>query len=524
VKDKVMNFNFSEPMFRHAQSDGTRLALSVGDQNVSYSELAVLAQRTAAWLNRDPARPRGFVAILASRSVEAYVGVLGTGWAGDAYVPINPKLPPDRIATLLGIIQPVALITDEGGRKALTGRAFEAAPAMVLNSFDDLPAHDPQDRPRQMEAEDRAYMIFTSGSTGTPKGVVVPLRAIYALVAGMQEIYGFGPHDRFSKAYNLSFDGSIHDMFTCWNAGASLHPVPARQLMAPAKFIQEKQLTMWASVPSTAVFLERMKMLQPGAFPSLRYTIFSGEPLPLRSALAWQKAAPNSVVDNICGHTECCCFSTLERLSDPPNVTPKLGLVAVGKPLPGFEAAVFDQDCKPLPPGQEGELALTGPQVAQGYFQDPERTAARFPSIDGRVWYRTGDLVVVDELGSLHHLGRIDNQVKVLGHRIELGEVESHLAAVCGTDAVAAVAWPVQHGSARGIAAFHCAEGLSAQEIRDKMALRLPRYMVPQQVRCLERIPLTEQGKVDRAALKAMLDVASDGHASVAELPPVAVR
>ena len=519
-----MNFNFSEPMFRNARSAGTRLALAVGDQNVSYSELAVLTQRMAAWLNREPSRPRGFVAILASRSVEAYVGVLGTGWSGDAYVPINPKLPEDRIATLLEIIQPVALVTDEGGRRALTGRALRAAPAMVLNSFDDLPAHDPQDRPRQMEAEDRAYMIFTSGSTGVPKGVVVPLRAIHALVTGMQEVYGFGPHDRFSKAYNLSFDGSIHDMFTCWNAGASLHPVPARQLMAPAKFIQEKQLTMWTSVPSTAVFLEQMKMLQPGAFPSLRYTIFSGEPLPLRSALAWQQAAPNSVVDNICGHTECCCFSTLERLSNPPNVTPKLGLVAVGKPLPGFEAAVFDQDCKPLPPGQEGELALAGPQVAQGYFQDPERTAARFPSIDGKVWYRTGDLVVVDGLGSLHHLGRIDNQVKVLGHRIELGEVESHLAAVCGTDAVAAVAWPVQHGSARGIAAFHCAEGLSAQEIRDKMALRLPRYMVPQQVRCLERIPLTEQGKVDRVALKAMLDVASDGHASVAELPPVAVR
>src|SRR5580704_436235 len=507
-----MNYNFSDPMFRHAQSDGTRLALSVGDQNVSYAELAVLTQRMAAWLNRDPARPRGFVAILASRSVEAYVGVLGTGWSGDAYVPINPKLPEDRIATLLEIIQPVTLVTDEGGRKALTGRAWQAAPAMVLNSFDDLPAHDPEDRPRQMEAEDRAYMIFTSGSTGTPKGVVVPLRAIHALVTGMQEVYGFGSHDRFSKAYNLSFDGSIHDMFTCWNAGASLHPVPAGQLMAPAKFIQERQLTMWTSVPSTAVFLERMKMLQPGAFPSLRYTIFSGEPLPLRSAQAWQRAAPNSVVDNICGHTECCCFSTLERLSDPPHVTPKLGLVAIGKPLPRFEAAVFNESCQPLPPAQQGELALAGPQVALGYFQDAERTAARFPSIDGKVWYRTGDLVVVDESGIYHHLGRIDNQVKVLGHRIELGEVESHLSAICGSDAVAAVAWPVEHGSARGIAAFHCMEGLSAQEIREKMTLRVPRYMVPQQVRLIEKIPLTEQGKIDRAALRALLDAVSETH------------
>jgi acyl-coenzyme A synthetase/AMP-(fatty) acid ligase len=295
-------------------------------------------------------------------------------------------------------------------------------------------------------------------------------------------------------------------MFTCWSVGASLHPVPAGQLMAPARFIQERQLTMWTSVPSTAVFLERMKMLPPGAFPSLRYTIFSGEPLPLRSAQAWQRAAPSSVVDNICGHTECCCFSTLERFSDPPKVTPKLGLVAIGKPLPGFEAAVFDDACRPLPAGQPGELALAGPQVAKGYFEDPKLTAARFVTIGGKVWYRTGDLVVVDESGSMHHLGRIDNQVKILGHRVELGEVESHLSTICGSDAVAAVAWPVDHGSARGIAAFHCAEGLSAQEIRDAMTRRVPRYMVPQQVRQLDRIPLTENGKIDRAALTALLD------------------
>jgi D-alanine--poly(phosphoribitol) ligase subunit 1 len=506
----TMNFNFSEPMFRNSRSQGERLAVSVGNHNVSYAELAMLAQRTSAWLNQNASRPRGFVAILASRSLEAYVGVLGTGWSGDAYVPLNPKLPEDRIATLLDIIQPVALITDENGRKALTGRALAAAPKLVLKSFDDLPAHDSQDRPRQMEAEDRAYMIFTSGSTGVPKGVVVPLRAINALIAGMQEVYGFGPHDRFSKAYNLSFDGSVHDMFTCWNAGASLHPVPANQLMAPAKFIQERRLTMWTSVPSTAVFLERMKMLKPGAFPSLRYTIFSGEPLPVRSALAWQQAAPNSVVDNILGHTEACCFSTLERLGDPPNITPKLGLVAVGKGLPRFETAVFDANCQPLPPGEPGELGLAGPQVAQGYFMDPERTAARFPKIDGKTWYRTGDLVVVDERGSLHHLGRIDNQVKVLGHRIELGEIESHLSAVCGTDAVAAVAWPVEFGSARGIAAFYTAEGVEPQEIREKMTERVPRYMVPQQVRWVERIPLTEQGKIDRASLRALLEATAD--------------
>jgi amino acid adenylation domain-containing protein len=501
----LMNFNLSAPLFNHAVHNGSKLALSVSNQNLSYADLSALAQRTARWLSCGPTRPPGYVGILASRSVEAYAGVLGTAWAGYAYVPLNPRLPEERLAKLLRIIEPVALITDEGGRSSLTGQAREAAPARVLTSLGDLPAYDLQDSPRQTEAEDPAYMIFTSGSTGLPKGVIVPARAVHYLVTGLKEVYGFGPQDRFSKAYNLSFDGSIHDMFTCWSAGASLHPVPANQLMAPAKFIQEKGLTVWTSVPSTAVFLERMKMLQPGAFPSLRYTIFSGEPLPVRSALAWKRAAPNSVVDNICGHTECCCFSTIERLSDPPNVTPKLGVVAIGKPLPGFEAAVFNESCQRLPAGEQGELALAGPQVALGYFQDPERTAARFPLIEGKVWYRTGDLVVVDKAGVYHHLGRIDNQVKILGHRVELGEVESHLSAICGTDAVAAVAWPVEHGSARGIAAFHCADGITAQEIHENMRRRVPHYMVPHQVRQIERIPLTEQGKIDRAALTAML-------------------
>lgn len=501
-----MNFNLAHPVYEYGRKNGKRLAVSVGGSNLSYAELAALAQRTARWLTSGPSRPPGFVGVLASRSVEAYVGVLGTCWAGDAYVPLNPQLPEQRLAQLLRIIQPVAVVVDDAGRKALSRCSRDGYSAPILNSFDELPQYDPQDRPREVDAEHTAYMIFTSGSTGTPKGVLVPTRAVCHLVSMLQELYGFRPEDRFSKAYNLSFDGSVHDMFTAWNAGASVHPVPVSQLMAPMKFIQERQLTVWTSVPSTAVFLEQLKMLQPGAFPSLRYSIFSGEPLPLRSALAWRGAAPNSELDNICGHTECCVFSTLERLSDPPRVTPNRGLVAIGKPLPGFEAAVFDESCNPLPPGKQGELALSGPQVAKGYFNDPERTAARFPVIHGKTWYRTGDLVCQDESGIYHHLGRIDHQVKILGHRVELGEIEAHLSQICESDSVAAVAWPVDHGSARGIVVFHCSQGHSPQEIRDAMLQRVPRYAVPTQVHQLPTMPLTTNGKIDRAALIQVLE------------------
>ena len=501
-----MNYNLAGPLFEHSQRNASRLAVSLEKENLSYGELATIAQRVAGWLRAGPARSPGFVGILASRSIMAYAGVLGTGWAGDAYVPIYPKLPEQRLIELLRITNPIALVVDEAGQQVLTERVRRAAPARILTRFHDLPAHDPNDRPQEMNPEDTAYMIFTSGSTGVPKGVLLPVRAIAHLVTMLQSVYHFKPEDRFSKAYNLNFDGSVHDMFTTWNAGASLHPVPSSQLMAPAGFIREREITVWASVPSTAVFLEKMKMLQPGSLPSLRCTIMSGEPLPVRSAQAWQSAAPNSVVDNICGHTENCVFSTLQRLTDPPYVTPNRGLVAIGKPMPGIEAALFDESYQPLADGLEGELALAGPQVAKGYFQDPERTAARFPVIDGKVWYRTGDLVCRDDQGVLHHLGRIDSQVKILGHRVELGEVEAVLAEVCGTDSVAAVAWPVEYGSARGLVAFHCAKGLQGEEIRKQIARRLPAHAVPRQIRLIESLPITSNGKIDRRALVEQLE------------------
>jgi amino acid adenylation domain-containing protein len=498
------SFNLAQPFFEHAQRDASRLAAHAGGVDISYGEMAALASRIARWLRAGPSRDPGFVGILASRSIPAYAAVLGTCWAGDAYVPLNPKLPPERLATLIEIIRPVALLLDEGGRQALTGRALQVAPSRILTDFGELAPHDPGDRPQQMGPEDRAYMIFTSGSTGVPKGVVVPTRAVDALVTGLQGIYAFTPEDRFSKAYNLSFDGSVHDLFTAWNAGASVNAIPASQLMAPSRFIRDRGLTVWTSVPSTAVFMQQMGMLKPGVFPALRVSMFGGEPLPLRSALAWQEAASHGVVDNLCGHTECCVHSTLYRLSDPPRV--HHGLVAIGSPLPGFRGAVWDEACQPVPQGQPGELALSGPQVATGYFGDAEHTAARFPVLDGRKWYRTGDLVFVDDAGVYHHLGRIDNQVKIHGHRIELGEVEAHLAEVCGTDSVACVAWPVENGSARGIVAFHCAGEMPAQSVRDALAERLPHYAVPHRVHRLDRLPLTTNGKIDRRALADLLE------------------
>jgi D-alanine--poly(phosphoribitol) ligase subunit 1 len=294
-----------------------------------------------------------------------------------------------------------------------------------------------------------------------------------------------------------------------WSSGASLHVVPATQLMGPSRFIRERELTAWFSVPATLAFMRNMKMLTPGAFPSVRYSIFCGEPLPASSVEAWQKAAPNSVIDNLYGPTEVTVDCIGHRCSEPFVVTEGRATVAIGDPFDGMEAAIVDSSLRFLSRGEKGELLVSGGQVGKGYFKDEQMTAARFPSINGKLWYLTGDLAYQDAEGRFHHLGRTDNQVKVLGNRVELEDVEAHLREVCGVDSVAAVAWPITHGSAKQIVAFAAGSTRTAAEIRHGMQRRVPQYMVPSQVRLLEKLPLSASGKTDRKALAATLSAGS---------------
>jgi len=454
--------------------------------------------------------------------------LLGACWAGAAYIPLNPEWPEQRLLRILEATELDALVVDDRGAKLLSAPVLRHAPQHLLapgsstsfslgtsptvahvSGFDALPPPDPHHLPKNLEGADLAYIMFTSGTTGLPKGVMISAGNVSSFLSAMQELYPFSAQDRVSQTYELTFDPSVLDMFTTWFSGASLHVVPAGQLMGPSRFIREKALTSWFSVPSTVALMRNLKMLTAGAFPSVRYSIFCGEPLPASSVEAWQKAAPNSVVDNLYGPTEATVVCIGQRCGAPLVVTEGRGTVAIGKPFAGMDAAIVDSSLHFLPPGESGELALAGKQIAQGYFQDEQQTAARFPSIHGRVWYLTGDLACQDADGIFHHLGRTDNQVKVLGNRVELEEVEAHLRQICGRESVAAVAWPVINGSAEGIVAFVAGGTLSAAEIRKGMQSRVPKYMVPTQVRFLAGLPLSANGKTDRKALTVMVSEGS---------------
>jgi len=413
---------------------------------------------------------------------------------------------------------------DQAGLELLSRKVMECAPDRILIGSDATPpqgaldfdpsrffnmAELPNEGPEQpiLTAEDAlAYIIFTSGTTGTPKGVMIETGSVAHYCTVVQKRCGFSPADRVSQVAELTFDNSVLDLFVTWAAGAGLYVVPASQLIAPAKFIRDHELTIWFSVPSTACIMERMKMLSAGTFPSLRCSIFAGEALPVSAAEAWQIAAPNGVVENFYGPTEVTVDCIAQRLVVPPCVTRNRGTLAIGRPFPGIQAGIVDANLNFLAPEVEGELVVSGRQLARGYFQDPELTSMRFPMLGGRRWYRTGDLAYQDASGTFHHLGRIDNQVKVLGNRVELEEIEAHLREIAGTDLVAAVAWPYDGDRATGIAVFHCAPAVTRDEVRKEMKKRVPDYMIPQRVHCLDSLPLGSSGKIDRKALIRLLD------------------
>lgn len=491
----------------------------------SYGEVEQAARLWAGAIVGAIGRPAIRVGVHGARSLVSHAGVLAALCSGGAFVPLNPFFPSERTREMIAQAGLDAIICEAKTLPALMLALDGVAdpPLLILPDCDrvpegapdalaagDIAAGAPLAGLPPLLAGDLAYLLFTSGSTGRPKGVPITHANALHFVDFATAHYAVSADDRFSQTFDQTFDLSVFDLFVAWESGASVYVMQSLDLIAPARFIAANALTIWFSVPSIPALMRRKGTLKPGALPSLRLSLFCGEPLPAETAAAWQAAAPNSIVENLYGPTEltiACLWYRWDAERSPGECLN--GLVPIGRPFPGLGAALLDEHLGPAG-ADGGELCVCGPQTSPGYWRDPEKTADRFVTLPGagfpaERFYRTGDRALRLPSGDYAYLGRTDHQIKVMGYRVELGEIEACLRADGAVVEAVAIGWPVAEGSASGLVAFVTGDGIDPEGLRQHARRSLPDYMVPAEIRVVPAMPLNANGKIDRNALTATL-------------------
>lgn len=459
------------------------------------------------------------IGLLASKSITAYSGILGILSSGKTYVPLNPKFPIARNAAIAKMAQTDCLIVGAECCNFIQELSELLQDSTVLffpeNVRDDisenvLNTHTCYFKGDTVNTEnvnlstsEFAYILFTSGSTGVPKGVPIYQQSVIDYVSYLNQRFEPTPNDRFSQTFDLTFDLSVHDLFLCWNAGGCLYSVPEKSVLGPGKFIKEHQLTFWFSVPSVLQFMDTFKMLKPDNFPSLRVSLFCGEPLPLDICVKWQKATSYQRCENIYGPTEATIgISHYTIPNDANQIKSRNGIVSIG--------SIFATQSYHIDPYEDnnGELLLGGSQLSPGYWHNEEKTSeAFFYDNAGFRWYRSGDIVSQDADGDLYYLGRKDFQIKIRGYRIELEEINHAIMKYTGETLVYCLPWPAANGVAEGIVAFITDKTTRPKtDILQYLQSILPEYMIPNDIMFVEHFPLNSNGKIDKLKLLETLN------------------
>jgi amino acid adenylation domain-containing protein len=497
-----------ERVLRSAARHPGREALRVGGLRLTYGELRMLAGQWASVVRAGAAggAPRN-VAVASHRTLEGYIGVLAALCAGATVVPLSPDWPGERLQAIIDECDPDVIVADVSGHRALAKLADEGTalpPVFSPGQHDErcgnLRLLSPTDRSSGSSASsaENAYILFTSGSTGRPKGVPVTHANMHHFLDSIFDRYAFNVEDTFSQNFDLTFDLAFFDLFVAWGCGGTLVHTPPSALRRLPKFVASQRLTVWFSVPSAISLARRMSGLTPAGMPSLRWSLFCGEPLTAVDAADWQIAAPQSRTENLYGPTELTIACSAFHWSADSTAEGAHGFVPIGKLFPGLDYLLLDEGSG----GQatEGELCVTGPQMFSGYLQ-PADDAGRFLNDEGGRWYRTGDRVREDPDGILSFLGRVDQQVKIQGYRIEVAEIEYQLRRVQGIEKAAVLA--TGEGADRHLVAFYVGAVAEHDEVERRLGKMLPAYMVPRKYVRLDDFPLNGRGKLDRRRLAA---------------------
>ncbi len=504
---------FEASALRHPE----RVALEVGGVSVSYGRLRAMASAMAAEIvAAHGVIPERIALVTRSRTVAAYVGYLAIQRLGASMVPLNPDYPQQRNVDIAQRAGVVLALADTAAMDMFDVLPRRFRP-MVLELQADPAARPPADGvlpPVPADLDREAFVLFTSGSTGQPKGVPITQRNFSAHLAYNIPLYQVGPDSRLSQVFGLTFDAHAFDLFATWGGGATLVVPSSEDLYRPVDFIVDHRLTHWFSVPAVVRVAQRAGHLPLGRAGTLRHSIFGAEPVTVKLVQLWREVAPESEIHNVYGPTELSLTCTAHRLTGDAAgwAAGANGTVPIGTVYPHMEGVLLDEHGRPV---RDGELCVRGPQRFNGYL-DPLENVGRFVSYepggtavtyDGTEpltaahWYRTGDRIRWEgERGEyLVHCGRLDHQVKIMGHRVEIGEVEAALHRHPDVFECAVVAVPVAEDTE--LVAAYTGREIPAAQLDTWLRSCVPLHMVPARVRHMDYLPLNENQKVDRRRL-----------------------
>ena len=432
---------------------------------------------------------------------------MGAVCAGCFYTLVEPEQPMERIRTILETLEAQVMVTTRSIKEQLQELEF---PGKILLAEELLKHEIDEDglagRRRAACDTDPLYAIFTSGSTGAPKGVVVCHRSVIDFTEHFTKIFGFDRNDVIGGQAPFDFDVSVKDIYPALKVGATLEVIPKRFFSVPKKlldFLDDRKVTSLTWAVSALCVISMLKGFRYKVPKNIRRVMFSGEVMPVKQLNYWRTYLPDALYVNLYGPTEITCNCTYYKIDREFGEKEQ---IPVGEPFPNERVFLLgEEDQLVTEAGKLGEICVTGTALALGYYRNEEKTSQAFVQNPlnrcyPELMYRTGDLGRYDEKGELYYVTRKDFQIKHRGHRIELGEIEVAFQALNGIERVCCV----YDEPNTKIIGFYVGEP-EAKEIIQQLTERLPRFMIPNIFRKVERMPITKNGKIDRRALMAEL-------------------
>ena len=500
MQNNVLNY-----LYDTAPKSPDKIAYSDGEVSLSFKQVYEQSRAVGSFLISRGVYKKPVV-IFMRRGPKEIAAFLGTVAGGCFYVPVDEEMPVGRIQLILDNVKSPVIICDKD--------TVEAAKRFNLNGGEIVLYEEVSAFSENAEALDRIYraaidtdpiyIVFTSGSTGIPKGVAACHRSVIDYIEQLSEILSFNENTVFGNQTPLYFDASLKEIYPTLKFGATAYIIPKKLFSIPTalvEYLNEHKINTICWVVSALTMVSAFGTFKELKPQYLKTVAFGSELFPVKQLRLWQEAVPEAKFTNLYGPTECtgmCCYYHVERdFADNE-------LIPVGRPFPNREILLLKEGNVLAGEGEEGEICVRGTAVTLGYYNDPERTAKAFVqnplnTAYPELIYRTGDIGRYNEAGELVFVSRLDHQIKHMGHRVELGEVEVNIAMLPGVQMAACL-----YDSAKKKIVLYYVGTMTEAELASEARPKLPRYMLPNKIIKLDEMPLTANRKINRVRLKEM--------------------